>query len=162
MTDNGNTNLLEGLVWGWRTLSPNEPFADGRAYTTSGNRKIIVLLTCGMNAWAEAENHNLSVYSAFGYYGKNRLGTGAVDEATARALMDAKTKEACTNAKAAGVSVYTVGFSVSTEPIDAAGLTLLKDCATAPTMAYVANNSSQIVTVFQKIADDLGNLRLTR
>jgi Flp pilus assembly protein TadG len=162
MTDNGNTNLLEGFMWGWRTLSPNQPFADGRAYTTSGNRKIIVLLTDGMNAWAEAENHNLSVYSAFGYYGNNRLGTGAVDKATARALMDAKTKEACTNAKAAGVTVYTVGFSVSTEPIDAAGLSLLKACATADSMAYTANNSSDIVTVFQKIADDLGNLRLTR
>jgi Flp pilus assembly protein TadG len=162
MTAYGNTNLLEGFMWGWRTLSPNLPFADGRAYTTSGNRKIIVLLTDGMNAWDSASNHNLSVYSAFGYYGNNRLGTGAVDAPSARALMDAKTKEACTNAKAAGVSVYTVGFSVSTEPIDAAGLALLKDCATADSMAYVANNSSEIVTVFQKIADDLGNLRLTR
>jgi Flp pilus assembly protein TadG len=162
MTANGNTNLVEGFMWGWRTLSPNQPFADGRAYTTGGNRKIIVLLTDGMNMWGSASNHNLSLYSAFGYYGNNRLGTGAVDEATARALMDAKTKEACTNAKASGVSVYTVGFSVSTEPIDAAGLSLLKDCATADSMAFVANNSSQIVTVFQKIADDLGNLRLTR
>jgi Flp pilus assembly protein TadG len=162
MSANGNTNLLEGFMWGWRTLSPNQPFADGRAYSTGGNRKIIVLLTDGMNAWGEARNHNLSVYSAFGYYGNNRLGTGAVDKATARALMDAKTKEACTNAKAAGVTVYTVAFSVPTEEIDDPGKALLKSCATADSTALSASNSNDIVTVFQKIADDLGNLRLTR
>lgn len=167
MTANGNTNLLEGFMWGWRTLSPNLPFADGRAYGTTNNRKIIVLLTDGMNMWSEASsvpaqnNHNKSNYSSFGYYGNNRLGTTAVDAPSARALMDAKTLEACTNAKAAGITVYTVGFSVSTEPIDAAGLSLLQNCASSDATAKVANNSSEIITVFQKIADDLGNLRLT-
>lgn len=162
MVANGSTNLLEGFMWGWRTVSPNLPFADGRAYGTTDNRKIIVLLTDGMNSWNAQANHNLSDYSSFGYFANNRLGTTAVDFASARALMDSKTLEACRNAKAQGITVYTVGFSVSTDPIDAAGLDLLKNCATADSTAFVANNSSQIVSVFQKIADDLGNLRLTR
>jgi hypothetical protein len=60
------------------------------------------------------------------------------------------------------VRVYTVGFSVLVELVDAAGLALLRNCATASSMAFVAKNSTEIVTVFQSIADDLGNLRLTR
>jgi Flp pilus assembly protein TadG len=162
MVADGYTNLLEGFMWGWRTLSPNLPFADGRTYSTANNRKIIVIMTDGMNKWGWTTNHNASLYSAFGYYGNNRLGTTAVDEPSARALMDAKTLEACTNAKAAGVTVYTVGFSVSVEPIDGPGLDLLKKCASSDATAKTANNAAEIVTVFQKIADDLGNLRLTR
>lgn len=161
MTANGNTNLLEGFMWGWRTISPNLPFPDGRAYGTANNRKIIILLTDGMNMWAAQNNHNKSSYSAFGYYTNNRLGTTAVDEASARALIDAKTLTACTNAKTQGITVYTVGFSVAGAEIDAAGLDLLKKCATSDSTAFVANNSSQIIAVFEEIARNLGSLRLT-
>ena len=73
-----------------------------------------------------------------------------------------KDSSACGNAKAAGVTVYTVGFSVSSDPIDATGLDLLKKCASSPQMAYVANNSSTIVTVFEEIAKSIGGLRLTQ
>ena len=47
----GNTNILEGLMWGWRTVSPNAPFGDGRAYNWDGdlirNRKFIIVMTDG-------------------------------------------------------------------------------------------------------------------
>jgi Mg-chelatase subunit ChlD len=166
MAANGNTNLLEGLMWGWRTISPNAPFADAKPYKTADNEKIIILLTDGMNAWSSANNHNKSVYSSFGYYGAGRLtdpgGANPTTSAAARAQMEAKTLSACGNAKAAGVTVYTVGFSVSIDPIDAAGLDLLKKCASSPQMAYVANDSSTIVTVFEEIAKSIGGLRLTQ
>lgn len=166
MAANGNTNLLEGLMWGWRTISPNAPFADAKPYKTADNEKIIILLTDGMNAWSSANNHNKSVYSSFGYYGAGRLtdpgGANPTTSAAARAQMEAKTLSACGNAKAAGVTVYTVGFSVASDPIDATGLDLLKKCASSPQMAYVANDSSTIVTVFEEIAKSIGGLRLTQ
>jgi Flp pilus assembly protein TadG len=166
MAANGNTNLLEGLMWGWRTISPNAPFGDGKPYKTVDNEKIIILLTDGMNAWSSLGNHNKSVYSSFGYYTGGRLtDTGNANPANvseARTQMDAKTLTACTNAKAQGVTIYTVGFSVSSDPIDAAGLDLLKKCASSPQMAYVANDSSTIITVFEEIAKSIGGLRLTQ
>jgi Flp pilus assembly protein TadG len=166
MTAFGSTNLLEGFMWGWRSLSPNTPFADGQAYGTANNRKIIILLTDGMNSWSQPHppwtNHNLSQYSSFGYYTDNRIGTGITTPAQARAQMDAKTLEACTNAKAQGVRVYTVGFSVSTDPIDAAGLSLLQSCATNSSMAYVANNSAEIIAVFDDIARNVTSVRVAR
>lgn len=162
MVANGSTNLLEGFMWGWRTISPNAPFPDGRAYGLTTNQKFIVLLTDGINSWGQINNHNRSEYSPMGYYTNARLGPAPADAAAARAQMDAKTLTACTNAKAQGITVYTVGFSVSSYPIDAAGLNLLNKCASDPSMAFVANNSSSIVTVFQAIARNITGLRLAR
>jgi hypothetical protein len=166
MAANGNTNLLEGFMWGWRTVSPNAPFTDAKPYKTVDNEKIIIFLTDGMNVWSNAPNHNKSVYSSFGYYTGGRLtdpgGANPTTATAARAQMDVKTLSACGNAKAQGVTVYTVGFSVSSDPIDAAGLDLLKKCASSPQMAYVANDSSTIVTVFEEIAKSIGSLRLSQ
>ncbi|HEX8168168.1 MAG TPA: VWA domain-containing protein [Beijerinckiaceae bacterium] len=166
MAADGNTNLLEGFMWGWRTLSPNAPFADGKPYKTVDNEKIVILLTDGMNAWSAASNHNKSIYSSFGYYGAGRLTDSGkanpTNDAEARAQMDAKTLTACTNAKNQGITVYTVGFSVAGAQIDAAGLDLLKKCASSPQMAYVANDSSAIISVFEEIAKSIGGLRLTQ
>jgi hypothetical protein len=99
----GNTNLLEGFMWGWRTLSPNGPFKDGAGYDAKDNTKIIILMTDGMNAWNGQSNHNKSVFSPFGYYGQNRLtdlkntsSTTPPNDATqARDRMDAHTLKAC-------------------------------------------------------------------
>jgi hypothetical protein len=157
----GNTDLLEGFTWGWRSITPNMPFADGRAYGTTNNNKVIVMMTDGMNAWNSASNHNYGVYSPFGFYWNNRLGTGATSAAQARAQIDAKTLAACTAAKQKGITVYTVGFTVATDPIDTPGLNLLRNCATSAKTAYVANNSSEIVSVFEEIARNIGGLRIT-
>jgi hypothetical protein len=158
----GNTDLLEGFMWGWRTITPNAPFADGRPYSTVNNKKIIILMTDGMNNWGSASNHNGSIYSPFGFFTNKRLDPThqAANAAEARTQLDAKTLLACTNAKAQGVTIYSVGFSVPSDPIDAAGLSLLQQCATTPNLAYVANDSTSIVAVFDEIARNIGTLRL--
>ena len=165
MYPNGNTNQAVGLPWGWQSLTES-PFTIPAFDPKYSYKQIIILLTDGMNAWSSANNHNKSVYSSFGYYGAGRLtdpgGANPTTSAAARAQMEAKTLSACGNAKAAGVTVYTVGFSVSSDPIDATGLDLLKKCASSPQMAYVANDSSTIVTVFEEIAKSIGGLRLTQ
>src|SRR5947209_10992012 len=48
LTANGDTNLHEGIMWGWRSLSPNAPLSDGKPYDTSANptnQKVLVLMT---------------------------------------------------------------------------------------------------------------------
>jgi hypothetical protein len=75
--------------------------------------------------------------------------------------MDTRTKEACQNAKNLNnILVYTVGFSTPSDPIDAAGMSVLKSCATNPSMAFVANNSADLISIFDKIARDITSLRL--
>lgn len=162
MIASGNTNLVEGFMWGWRTISPRAPFADGAAYEDGQTKKIVIFLTDGMNAWSSASNHNKSVYSPFGYFTNNRLGNGIDTANEARVAMDTKTLTACANAKASGVQVYTIGFSTTDDPIDAAGLNILKKCASTETMAYVANNASDVNKVFEEIARNIGRLRIAQ
>lgn len=182
MQSGGTTNLLPGFMWGWRTISPNGPFTGAstpKPYGASGNTKIIVFMTDGFNNWqANSDYAYKSEYNALGYYVNNRLsayggpanppptGAPAFDGPTTssnwRMQMDSALLAACTNAKAAGVTIYTIGFSTPSDPIDTEGLQLLSKCASGTDHAYVARDSSSIVNAFSDIGSNLGRLRLVR
>nr|WP_162560610.1 pilus assembly protein TadG-related protein [Methylobacterium durans] len=181
----GATNIQEGLIWGWRTLSPNSVFADGYAYSRPNSRKVLILMTDGMNTWnPTSQNYsiNKSVYSSFGYY-VNADGSKAADygkptnrfpEATAnpvdaddaRAAMDKLTSTTCANIAnmSTPIEVFTIGFSVDNDKIDQKGIDLLAGCASKPTTnhAFVANDSAALLAVFRQIATSIGALRLTQ
>jgi len=184
---NGNTNLHEGFMWGWRTLSPKGPFAEGRAYDAEGNRKIMVFMTDGFNNWGAQTNTVVgSDYEALGYYSYNgernlRLPDGSAGDridyqaalavsansgssylSTSRLAQDELTLEACENAKHAGVEIFTIGFSISTDPIDAQGLDLLRSCATNSDHYYAVENASELNAAFSAIGVGLGRLRLSQ
>ncbi len=169
LTALGDTNLHEGMMWGWRTLSPNAPFADGRAYDKSANasnKKILVLMTDGYNNWSPVSNTwGQSLYEALGYFtlANGRLPSGnqnVTNLTQSRAALDELTSEACTNAKAQGIEIYTVGFSTSSDPIDTQGQNLLKACATDDQHAFIANDGTSLVSVFNAIGIGLGKLRI--
>jgi Flp pilus assembly protein TadG len=179
LTPAGNTNILEGLMWGWRALSPNAPFSDGKSYTwnvsnpTQPNRKIIVLMTDGYNTWDPQNNPSSSQYSAFGYYGDNRISTSVTDGTSARNAMDAGVATACGNIKGvtdgsnnAAITIYTIGFSIPSDPIDAQGLQLLQNCASNDSsgnpLFFQASDSSGLISAFGAIAKSINNLRLTQ
>ena len=178
LTPAGNTNILEGLMWGWRSLSPNAPFSDGKSYSWNGsnptkpNKKIIVLMTDGFNTWSTASNPSGSEYSAFGYFSDNRIATNIVDSSTARTAMDAAVATACGNAKAVMdgnnnpvITIYVVAFSIPADPIDAEGLQLLQNCASKDSAGnpyfYQAADSTALIDAFGLIAKSINNLRLT-
>lgn len=155
MIAKGGTNILEGLMWGWRVLSPGEPFTEGRSYDEAENTKYLILMTDGEN-WHQAQsNHNKSTYHSFGYAVKGRLGTTYSNSALI-AQMNSKTLAACTNAKAAGIKVYTVAFRLN----DAATLGMLASCASSTAEAYAASNGAALVQAFESIARDIAKLRI--
>jgi Flp pilus assembly protein TadG len=169
LSANGDTNLHEGFMWGWRSISPNAPFADGKAYDTSptsSNQKVIVLMTDGYNNWsAVANTFGASMYEAPGYFtqANGRLPPGnqnITTQSQSRAALDALTLEACTNAKAQGIVVYTVGFSISSDPIDQQGQNLLASCATDASHAFIANDANSLVNAFNQIGAGMGKLRI--
>jgi hypothetical protein len=173
MQPNGNTDIHEGVMWGWRTISPNSVFADAAVYKKPYNNKILILMTDGMNTWTSNPNNVLgSYYSAYGFFKNpdgslpnNRLPTannGPSTDTQSRAAIDALTLEACKNAAATGVIIYTIGFSVPNDPIDQQGISMLQTCAGSASRAFVANDSSALVGVFQQIANSIGSLRLTQ
>jgi Flp pilus assembly protein TadG len=169
LTANGDTNLHEGLMWGWRSLSPSAPLSDGKPYDTSStatNQKVLVLMTDGYNNWSAAANTwSRSNYEAPGYYtlSNGRMPPTNQNITTAsqsRAALDELTLQACTNAKAKGIVIYTVGFSVSSDPIDTQGQNLLQACATDKGHAFIANDGTSLVDAFNQIGIGMGKLRI--
>ncbi len=169
----GSTNIHEGFAWGWRTLSPNAPLANGVPYGTQANNKIVILMTDGANTWSSnPSNPTLrSTYSAYGYV-RNPDGSTAdsrlmpanaapANDGQTRAAMDALTAEGCRRARAGGVSIYTIGFSVAGDEMDQQGLDLLSGCAGDASKAFVATSSGTIGSVFEQIFRDIGKLRLS-
>lgn len=154
----GGTNLMEGLTWGWRVLSPERPFTEGRPYNDPQNRKILVLMTDGSNDIIGLPNMNGSMYSSFGYSAAGRLGAVSNDKSALVARMNEKTLTACANAKAAGILVYTVAFYVT----DATARDLLQRCASNASMALVAESEQGLVNAFAEIGNHIARLRLTK
>ncbi|MGB8818957.1 MAG: vWA domain-containing protein, partial [Rhizobiaceae bacterium] len=70
----GNTNVTEGLAWGWRTVSAEEPFSEGVANTNRGVDKVIIVFTDGANTYSAMSANadyaaQVSTYAAYGYTG---------------------------------------------------------------------------------------------
>lgn len=155
----GGTITSEGIMWGWRTLSPNAPFSDGAPYTRPKNRKIMIVMTDGENEVGENNTGGptLSHYSAYGYL---RDGGRFPQEHFQRAseFLDGKTRTACQNAKAAGIQVYTILFRVNTPE----ARQLLTNCATDQKMFYLAANQNELRKAFTDIAESINKVRLTK
>lgn len=153
----GNTNIPMGLVWGWHTLSPNAPFADGVAYGTPKVRKIIILMTDGQNTSSVTSNTNQSTYSGLGYIWQNLLGMTSGSSAARTTRMDERLSALCSNIKARDITIYTVRVE------DTSGSsTLLRNCASSPDKFYDVQTASQLNATFEAIAGSIDDLRISK
>jgi hypothetical protein len=160
MVASGYTTIIEGAMWGWRVLSPGEPFTDGRAYGTDNNTKVLVLMTDGQNTYYPTSKFLKSWYHAYGYVDRNHLGTTSTSSSTLTQFMDQRTAQACNNIKAAGVVIYTVAFQI---PGDQAGaLNLLQSCASDQDKYYAPGTAGELVAAFNAIGRDISQLRIAQ
>jgi hypothetical protein len=153
----GGTIVSEGLMWGWRTLSPKAPFADGSQIKTT--KKFIILMSDGANTIEESSmlgGETVSDYSAYGYIKKGRFGSELF--ADVEEYLDKRQELACKNAKAAGIQVYSILFREVSE----FAIKGMRDCASSPKQFRMAKNGSELRQVFQEIAAEIMRLRLTR
>lgn len=185
LTPLGTTNIHEGLMWGWRTLSPTSVFGKeasppvpyAKTSPEPGQpvyRKIIVLMTDGDNTWYQSGGSLGSQPSAYGYF-KNADGSDPAAQTNSRMLpgrtklttdtngrdaINELTLAACANAKAKGVTIYTVGFSVAGDQISAVGQSLLQKCASGSDYFFIAKSGTELQDAFSSIAKAIGALRI--
>ena len=78
--------------------------------------------------------------------------------------MNARTLEACNNAKAAGINIYTVGFEINADTVDDpdTALALLMACASEEDMYHDAQDESALLAAFSAIGDDITLLRISQ
>jgi Flp pilus assembly protein TadG len=121
----GRTNLTLGTELGWHMLSPNQPFETAEDYGDEDLKKILILLTDGVQT-----------VSATGPSGETS--TLAADETTA---------ELCANAREVGVRIFSIAYDVD----DARVQDLLRGCASNSGSYFDARSVSDISGVFDEI-----------
>jgi len=133
MSPDGNTNQGIGLAHGWMSLVGGGPYptppVEDPNYKYS---KIIILMSDGLNT----ENR---------WYGS-------------QASIDARQAQACVNAKAAGILIYTVQVNTGGDPLQ----NVLKNCASDPSKFFQLKSANQLVATFQQIGTALSNLRIAK
>jgi len=173
MTADGYTNIATGLAWGWRMLTPEEPYVS-RDFDLE-TKKFIILLTDGKQETGSASSgprHNETYYTAYGYAAKGHLGNVNGNESVA--VLNDKVRILCEKAKglvgddpdAPGavyddtkkIKIFTITFQLN----DTATQNLFRSCATSPDMYYNSPDNATLAAAFQDIANELLKLHLTK
>ena len=159
MTAEGDTLISEGMVWGWRMLSPRWQGQWGGimdsnglplAYNTPGMVKAVVLVTDGENT---IDN---TAHGAYWFLENGR--TGSTSGTTAVNNLDSKVLQICTAMKNQGVYVYTIGLGTN----GGINTAELQSCATAVNYYFASPTTSQLQGIFSAIGDSLSNLRVSK
>ena len=158
MDAGGATNIHMGAIWGFRVLSPTEPFTEGNPYDPD-TLKVMIIMTDGENTMYAANNMNGAFYySPYGFPYNERIGEVGWSNAQLREEMNNRTIESCNNAKAANIVVYTIGLN----PPNATTQSMLEQCASSLAQAYFPEQPSELDDVFADIAGQLSALRLAQ
>jgi Flp pilus assembly protein TadG len=160
----GGTAGHIGVAWGWYLLSPNwgglwpqpsqpAPYSDLAVLNARGDpllRKIIILMTDGEFNTAYCQ----------GVISQDSTSPGSTsDRIACNAPYDSfsQSRNLCTNIKATGILVYTIGFDLRQQ----SARNLMRDCATDTSHAYLASTGDELRQVFREIATRIATLRLT-
>jgi Flp pilus assembly protein TadG len=158
--DAGGTQVAIGMIWGWRVLSPNGPFAANNGHplsyanqATLAWKKAVILMTDGTEEWPQTNQDTGLSYLADGKIGTTNFGTVS----SSPGPLDTRLQTVCNNMKASGnFVIYTIGLGS-----DGASNTELRNCAT-PDGGFYPATPSNLTTVFQSIANSLLTLRLSQ
>lgn len=155
LTTGGSTGGQLGAAWGWYMISPN--FADiwddevenkAAAYESDDLVKVAVLMTDG----------EFNYESCYGIRRSDLPSSFTSSNCDTKDTF-AQAQAICTNMKAAGVVVYTVGLELGTSTDT---INFLTNCATNPQYAHLAADSAALQVAFKKIAQSISRLRISR
>ncbi len=137
----GNTLSNLGMVWGYRLLSPEAPFREGKPWADKTVKKVALLMTDG-------DNNIGNSYSGYGTWSNLQL----TDHD-----LDVKLLQTCTNMKNDGITVYTITF---TSGINADTKSYFRNCASSEDKYYDAPQQADLIDAFEQIARELSNIHI--
>jgi hypothetical protein len=132
MAPAGNTNQGIGLQVGWMSLVGGGPFTVPAKDNNYQYQDTLILFTDGLNT-------------------QNRWYTN-------QSQIDARQQMTCNNAKAAGITIYTIQVSTGGDPVSA----LLQQCASTSDKFFFVTSAGQLGTVFNQIGTNLSKLRVAK
>jgi len=163
--ENSGTIILSGMIWGWRSISPNPPFSDGLAYNTQGWTKVVILETDGIdNNYCDASHNTANEpLTGFSYCADGRM--GSTNSTTNLTDLDADLQTLCTNMKAPNpgpnIVIFTIGLG------QGANNAAMQNCAggTSGNLTgtfYAAPTAASLQTAFASIASQLNAIRVSQ
>ncbi len=124
----GNTNITVGVQWGMEALSPNQPLTGAVPFGDTTAKKFMIVVTDGDNTANRWTNNQSQI--------------------------DARTALACKNAKAKGITLYTV-------KVIEGNSNMLRACASDPSYFYDLTSASQLNSTMANIFKSINRTRLT-
>lgn len=153
----GGTQTSQGLVWGWRTLSPRwrglwhgpTPNSMPLDYSEPNLTKAVVFMTDGIAdiGWE---------LMAYGFLNQGNLGT--TNESVAEAEVNNRLGTICQSMKDEGIQIFSVMFAVTDPSIE----TTYRDCASKPEYFFNSPTGDELETAFEQIGRRLASLRLAQ
>lgn len=142
---NGRTNIVQGLAWAYRGVSPGEPFDDAAVDTEGNHVRAIILLTDGEHTGDDGDAYK-------GAFGED-LPAGANG-------LDQRLRDLADYIKSQGITIYTIQYFHDSGPL----ADLMQYVATEPNPPYYhfAPDSDTLDTVFEEVANHLTDLRLSK
>ncbi|MEQ1931531.1 MAG: hypothetical protein ABL957_13530 [Parvularculaceae bacterium] len=165
LSPGGNTNSAEGMMWGWRVLSPEAPFVSDYAYDDDKWQKAVVLMTDGFNTISSSATPWASEMAPYGYAREERMGAGVNTASEMRDEFDNKLVRICARMKAKGILVYAVTFGLDdADPNELATKKVFQACATDDEAPYYfdAPSGDDLEDAFADIASDLVQLHVSK
>ena len=127
----GNTNQGIGIAWAFQSLT-GAPFTVPAKDANYKYKEVIILMSDGLNT-------------------ENRYTTD-------QASIDTRELTTCTNAKNAGITIYTVQVNTGGDPTQA----VMKNCASSSDKFTEIKQANQLVSTFNSIGVALSNLRISQ
>lgn len=156
MVATGFTHIAIGAGWGWRVLSPEAPYTEAAAYDNADWQKALVLMTDGLNTVPANNTFHRSDYTAYNFLGRGLLGT--TNAGAAELEQDKRTLDVCERIKATGIRIYSILLMENSSRAK----DLMRQCASDPSLYFESPSAADLEKVFQAVAQDLSNLRLSR
>lgn len=138
----GHTYGNYGMTWGYRVLSEEFPFEEGKPWNNQYWRKAIVMMTDGKNTMHP-------YYSAYGRTYDHNIDADDLNDRFA---------DVCDNLKEQGAIIYTVTFYSN---VDDDTKDFYRDCATSEDHYHDAPGQEDLVEVFEVISRELSQLHIT-
>jgi Flp pilus assembly protein TadG len=135
MSPNGSTNQTIGLVWGWHSMTQGAPL--NPPVLPNNTQRVIIILSDGLNT-------------------QNRW---SGDGSNQSSDVDGRMSLVCSNAKAAGITIYAVYVDLNGTQGNSS---VLQSCATDISKYYDLTKAVQIQSAFADIGQQITNLRVTQ
>ena len=144
----GSTAGHLGTAWAWYLLSPNwrnvfSPKSRPGEYNDPELEKIAILMTDGSYNTQYCMGVKDSVINCKAENGSSNT----------------QAKALCTNMKAAGVTVYTVGFKLGSNQ---SAIDIMQHCATSDAHFFKSESGEQLRLAFREIALQISTLRISK